>query len=463
MAEDLFIIAIELGSSHATGIGGKKMPDGSIQIEAVAQEPSSAFIRKGMIFNMDKSTQCVRVIKKRIEDQLKRSVTQVYVGFGGQSLHSMHNSIMQRFDEQKPISKQIVDDLMKENVNTNIGDLDILEVIPQEYSVGTQKQIDPVGVLSDYIEGRYLNLTARTALRTNIDNCFANVGIHIVEDKLIPLTVADEVLSDTEKRSGCVLVDFGADTTTISIYKANLLRFLSVIPLGSSNITKDIMSCQLEETDAEGLKLRYGIVATDLTEDQSKEIIYTLPDGSTITKGKLYDIVEARMEEILYNVKAQIAESGFGRDSLVAGAWLIGGGANLKNLSKAFTDITGFDKVRIVKNPRQTIHFAKNLNKNTDGQLLSVISLLTKGTQSCTSPLIQEQAAKVDIFDSEEPQNGAGSEEHENNVNSSAQETKSDKEESPKKGKDKHKGPSLFKKAIKRIKDISTVIVGDED
>ena len=113
MAEDLFIIAIELGSSHATGIGGKKMPDGSIQIEAVAQEPSSAFIRKGMIFNMDKSTQCVRVIKKRIEDQLKRSVTQVYVGFGGQSLHSTHNSIMQRFDEQKPISKQIVDDLMK--------------------------------------------------------------------------------------------------------------------------------------------------------------------------------------------------------------------------------------------------------------------------------------------------------------------------------------------------------------
>jgi len=37
------------------------------------------------------------------------------------------------------------------------------------------------------------------------------------------------------------------------------------------------------------------------------------------------------------------------------------------------------------------------------------------------------------------------------------------KEERPKKGKNKHKGPSLFKKAIKKIKDISTVIVGDED
>ena len=169
------------------------------------------------------------------------------------------------------------------------------------------------------------------------------------------------------------------------------------------------------------------------------------------------------MEEILYNVKAQIAESGFGRDSLVAGAWLTGGGANLKNLSKAFTNITGFDKVRIVKNPRQTIHFAKNLSKNTDGQLLSVISLLTKGTQSCTSPLIQEQVTKADIFDIEETPKGTGSEEHEVNANAPAQETGLNKEERPKKGKNKHKGPSLFKKAIKKIKDISTVIVGDED
>ena len=44
-----FIAAIELGSSKATGIVGKKNPDGSIQIMAVASEKSSEFIRKGEI------------------------------------------------------------------------------------------------------------------------------------------------------------------------------------------------------------------------------------------------------------------------------------------------------------------------------------------------------------------------------------------------------------------------------
>jgi hypothetical protein len=59
-----------------------------------------------------------------------------------------------------------------------------------------------------------------------------------------------KLLNDAQKNSGCVLVDIGADTTTVSIYKSKLLRFLSVIPLGSDNITKDIMSLQMEHSDA---------------------------------------------------------------------------------------------------------------------------------------------------------------------------------------------------------------------
>ena len=52
MAATDFIVAIELGSSKITGIAGKKHPDGSIQVLALASEPSSDFIRKGVIYNL---------------------------------------------------------------------------------------------------------------------------------------------------------------------------------------------------------------------------------------------------------------------------------------------------------------------------------------------------------------------------------------------------------------------------
>lgn len=390
--EDLLIIAIELGSSKVTGIGGRKLADGSIQVEAVAQEPSSKIIRRGILYNVDKSAQCVTTIIEKLQSQLKRTVTQVYVGFGGQSICSDLNTVRKNFDGEVPISKDIVEELMQEDLNANTGDKDILEVIPQEYKVGSGKQIDPVGVLSDKIEGHFLNIMARSSLRANIDMCFDKVGKHIVEYKLVPLTVADEVLSETEKRSGCVLVDFGAETTTVSVYKANLLRYISVIPIGSNNITKDIMSCQLEEKEAEELKITYGSAVYDLSEEEANAVVYTLPDHTKIDKGMLTRVVEARVAEILDNVKDAIKASGYNSENLIAGAWLIGGGSKLKNMSKAFSAITGFDKVNIPKTLPTSIHFAKNIAKSANVDLLGTASLLFHGTQTCATALAVEPA-----------------------------------------------------------------------
>ena len=77
------------------------------------------------------------------------------------------------------------------------------------------------------------------------------------------------MLTENEMRSGCALVDFGADTTTISVYKNNILRYLSVLPLGGNTITRDITSLQMEEQDAEKL-LQLGV--DDLITDKPEII-----------------------------------------------------------------------------------------------------------------------------------------------------------------------------------------------
>ena len=75
--EDKFIVAIELGSSKVTGIAGRKQPDGVTQILAFAQEPSTTFIRKGRINNVNKMTQCILNMKEKLEQQLQKSVSRV--------------------------------------------------------------------------------------------------------------------------------------------------------------------------------------------------------------------------------------------------------------------------------------------------------------------------------------------------------------------------------------------------
>ena len=91
MAIKEFIVAIELGSSKVTGIAGKKNLDGSIQVLAYVSEDSSMFIRKGVVYNIDKTAQCLTSIVNKLQKQLKTVITQVYVGVGGQSIRSIRN------------------------------------------------------------------------------------------------------------------------------------------------------------------------------------------------------------------------------------------------------------------------------------------------------------------------------------------------------------------------------------
>lgn len=390
MAATDFIVAIELGSAEITGIAGKKHPDGSIQILAIASEHSSDFIRKGVIYNLDKTAQSLTSIIKKLESTLKASIGKVYVGIGGQSLRTIRNTEVRHLEEETKISQALIDSIMDSNREVPIIDQEILEVAPQEYKVGINFLADPVGVPSDHIEGRFLNIIARSSVKQNIDKCFKQAGIQIADYVISPIAEAGAVLSSSEKRSGCMFIDFGADTTTVSVYKNNILRHLAVIPLGGSNITKDICSQQIEEEDAEELKLRYGNAYVNPAKENDEKTVYTIEGKCSIEAHLLEDIVEARVNEILSNVWNQIVLSGY-EDKLLAGAIITGGGANLKNIEEAFTKRTKIEKVRMAKDGQLSVKGGIELKK--DGTFNTIIALLAVGKESCH----RQEAPKVTV------------------------------------------------------------------
>ena len=173
-----------------------------------------------------------------------------------------------------------------------------------------------------------------------------------IRDRLIaPLVTANAVLTESERRSGCALVDFGADTTTISVYKNNILRFLTVLPLGGNSITRDITTLQMEEEEAERLKKTYGDALYE-EEPEQEEATCKLDDDSRIIKvADLNNIIEARAEEIIANVWNQIQLSGFD-DKLLAGIIMTGGATNLKNLEEMLRKRSKIEKIRMARLPR---------------------------------------------------------------------------------------------------------------
>ena len=191
-----------------------------------------------------------------------------------------------------------------------------------------------------------------------------------------------------------MFIDFGADTTTVSVYKNNILRHLAVIPLGGSNITKDICSQQIEEEDAEELKKKYGNAYADKSEDGDDNPTYSLDGKCSIESHLLEDIVEARVNEILANVWNQIVLSGY-EDKLLAGAIITGGAANLKNMEEAFSNRTKVEKVRMAKESQLSLKGGM-MELKKDGTCNTIIALLGAGKENCYRP---ERPIQVPLFD----------------------------------------------------------------
>ena len=401
-----FIVAIELGSSKMTGIAGQKNLDGSITVLATVEENSSSCIRKGVIYNIDKTCQCLTSIIKKLKNFLKQDITQVYVGVGGRSIRSLKNVIVKDLPGASIISQDMINELMDINRNMTYPDQEILDAATQEYKIDNQYQIDPVGIQCSHLEGIFLNILWRKNFYNNINTCFENANISIAEMYLAPLAMADSVLTDSEKRAGCMLVDLGADTTTVSVYYKGILRHLSVIPLGGNNITKDLTCLQLEEADAEKMKLKYAKAYTDIS-NIDPTLNYSVDKDRTIESKKFIEIVEARVEEIVENAWFQVPVEF--SDKLMGGIILTGGGSNMPEIDKVFKTHTHIDKVRIAKFVTQTVNSKDPKITNHTGMMNTVLGLLAKGDMNCAGSEFNN-----DLFDNldNRPTTGTGSETH---------------------------------------------------
>lgn len=387
-----FIVAIELGSSKVTGIAGQKKPDGSISVMALAREDSASFIKKGVVYNIDKTAQCLSNIVKKLEGQLKTHIRQVFVGVGGQSVRGVRNTVVMDLPADTIITQEMVSELMDQNRNMEYPDQKILDVVEQEYRVDAQLQLDPVGIRASRLEGNFLNILERKSFFQNLNKCFEMAGIKVVEMYLAPLELANVVLTEAEKRSGCTLVDLGADTTTVSVFSKNVLRHLAVIPLGANNVTKDIASLGMEESDAEKMKLKYGSAYTSVS-DIDDTLKYSIDPDRSVDSRKFIEIVEGRMLEIIENVNEQIPSEY--ADKLLGGIILTGGGANMKDIEKAFAATTHIEKIRVAKFVTLSINSSHEPIKSHNAMMNTALGLLAKGYINCAGAEID---ANRDLF-----------------------------------------------------------------
>jgi cell division protein FtsA len=200
-------------------------------------------------------------------------------------------------------------------------------------------------------------------------------------------------LTDDERRLGCMFVDFGAETTTVSIYKNGAPIYLVTLPMGSRNITLDLTALNYIEERAEEIKRISGNAMPQ------EGVRRQGADGIDYTE--VNNFVHARAAEIVQNILAQIEYAGMKAVDLPGGIVIVGGGASLRGFNDLLSK-QGKMKVRMgsVQGPIRISD-----NSLHPSEMLDVISILL-----AASKLPEAECIEFPLDEEEETSNaGIGS------------------------------------------------------
>ena len=381
MAYTDFIAVIDLGSSHMVGMVGTKNQRGTLSIIAYEVEDSSSCIRRGCVYNVDETANKIKRLILKLENKLGGAkIAKVYVGIGGQSLHSIDHTVSRVLGTDGVVTEEIINDLYEECKSFHPDLLDVLAVVSPTYTLDDKLEPNPVGIPCSRIEARYKLIVGRPSLRRYLNDGIAErAKIEIAGIIVSPLALADVVLTDNEKNLGCALIGFGAGVTTLTVYKGGRLADLSVIPFGGNLITRDITNLRLVESEAERVKLTYGSAMMEKNGDQNIQVGSADVGMREIKLSDLNYVIEARIKEILENVYARIDATGL-MDSLGAGIVITGGAAALKNLPEVIRERLKMD-VRCSAARKGTVEGGDAIAGKLEYAV--AIGLLTKGTKNC--------------------------------------------------------------------------------
>lgn len=396
MESKQYVVALEISSSKIVGVLGEPKPDGGVEILDIEAERSLNCVRWGCIQNVEETKVRVNRVIARLEDRIApKKITGVYVGVSGRSLHNYFMNISTTFSDERMVTEGVVDALKERYYSeAEVQSGDILEVIPCQYFVDNNEISNPIGAYGTSVKVQFNGVVAKKTLKMNIERALDSQ--YSLKYVVTALAMGEHILTNEERQLGCMLVDFGAEITTVSIFRRGVLQYLATLPMGSHLITRDLTNLNVVEEAAEEIKKTSG---NAIPSDSGRSI---LVDGVQSTDVQNY--VVARCEEIVANINEQIAYSGLSRDNIAAGIVLVGGGSQLNGFNRLVEEMTKL-KVRFGSIPASVVLHDRAARGIEYLQVISIVAqaaaMMKPGDSCVQEPAPVEPEVPVDETESE--------------------------------------------------------------
>jgi len=334
MAKEKLICGLDIGNAKVRTVVAQRGENGKPNVIGMGVSPTVG-LRKGGVIDVEELINSLTASVEDAERMCGEHITSAFVSVDGHHVKSLsshgviaiaHNEIREDDVDRAIDAAQAL--AMPQNNR-------ILRIIPRSFTVDDQEGIkDPVGMIGTRLEVDAHIVIGSTPQIKNLEKCVHEAGIGI--DALIPahLAAAEAVLGRRQKELGVVVVDIGADSTSIAVFEEGTPIHTATVPVGGNNVTNDIaIGLRTSIDTAEKIKIEFGSTQPNSVSKREQIDLAEISqlDRHTISKYQLSAIIEARVYEIFTMVRDELRK--INRDGLLpAGAVLTGGSVKIPGI-----------------------------------------------------------------------------------------------------------------------------------
>ena len=329
------LVVVHLSATAVYAVIGNVVSAKDIRIMGVGQVKNSDFYQ-GHIKHRERLQSAIKQAIQEAEDTANCRVHSVWLTLSTPELLSKNSSGHAAIEGDVVGTKDMVQALSDAKSQDLPSDCYLMHCCQQGIYIDDQDNIvdDAIEMVAKNITVMYhmmmLPVSSRQNLQKLLQSC--DVGIdHVVFDAV---TSAEYSLITEERQQGVCLVDIGASTTSICVYKENKLIFTHCVASGSHEVTMDISAdFGISMIEAEKLKKLYGTVDVHSI-DPSAFFIFR-PQGSSdelnVSIYKLTQVIEARYVSIFTEITRHLHQAGL-IGYIDRGVVLTGGGSAIKGM-----------------------------------------------------------------------------------------------------------------------------------
>ena len=277
-ADSLPLVAIDLGSDSVRAMAARRLSADFFQILGVEERPQkigNICVEQGVVTQSSNAGYVIAEVLKLLANRIGvDELPTAFLAIGGYSMQIV--AVHSRRDQarRKEISQTLLDEMereCKEKIEVRNPDVAVLGLVPSYFKLDgiEQDDIPSPEQRAALVEAYYIAFCGRKALDTQLQKAFSQAGRSIEQSFVRPEALlsafatcdGNQVLTD-----GCAVLDFGAQTTTLTVYKGGQYLLNKVVPKGGYHITRMLEQQGLSFNTAEVLKKKFGCAAPQFVE-----------------------------------------------------------------------------------------------------------------------------------------------------------------------------------------------------